>query len=361
MVFGSPILMKMDVYAINSPALSTKIADFIVLRPEIFFQKADFIDSATQQLQVPIAATVGFFDGVHRGHQYVLHTLRQLAIQHDLPTVAITFAQHPRSLARHVAPPPALTTLDDKITLLGEAGADAVAVLNFSPEMAQLTAQAFMLHVLKEALGTQVLLMGYDHRFGKPQPGEGFADYLRYATQLGMTLTQGDKQGDALQLSSSSIRLLLEQGNVHEAASLLGRDYELSGTVVHGFQNGRKLGYPTANLQVEGHKLVPHLGSYATWVEWRGERYRGMTNIGRRPTLDNGEAISIETHLLDFKADLYGEKLTLRFVERLRDEKRFEGLEHLKAQLALDAQQASRCLAVSKDAKVSETLQSLNP
>ena len=168
---------------------------------------------------------------------------------------------------------------------------------------------------------------------------------MRYGADLGIEVALCDKEEAELQLSSSSIRLLLEQGNVEEANLLLGRSYKVSGTVVHGFENGRKLGYPTANLEIDTAKLVPHLGSYATWVTWKGQRFAGMTNIGRRPTLNNGTQISLETHLLDFKDDLYGESLTLEFIGRLRDEKRFEGLEHLKTQLAQDAEKTREMLS----------------
>lgn len=331
----------MDVYAINSPRFSTPIAEMHVLNAAI---------SPQQQTVI----TVGFFDGVHRGHQHVLQSLRKKAQQRGLPTVVVTFAQHPRSLVRNVPAPPALTTLEEKITAIAQCGIDAVAVLNFSPEMARLTAQEFMQLVLCDGLGAEFLLMGYDHRFGRPQmiqrdsataTPETFEDYVHYGVELGIEVVLCDKAEAELQLSSSSIRLLLEQGNVNEANALLGRSYAVTGTVVQGFQNGRKLGFPTANLQVAREKLVPHLGSYATWVHWRGARYAGMTNIGQRPTLDNGTQISIEAHLLDFQGDLYSETLTLEFVNRLRDEKRFDGLDALKAQLAQDAEQTRQVLA----------------
>ena len=340
--------MKMDVYSIDSPHFSVPIAEVFVLNRAAF-------QSATKHNDAPgsgfalgeVACTVGFFDGVHRGHQYVLQTLRTAAQQRALPTVAVTFAQHPRSLVSQTTPPPALTTLGEKIERMGACHIDAVAVLNFTPEMAQLSAQEFMAQVLREGLGARFLLMGYDHRFGRPKADEGFADYVRYGADLGIEVALCDKAETALQLSSSSIRLLLEQGNVAEANLLLGRFYKVSGVVVHGFQNGRKLGFPTANLQLDASKLVPHLGSYATWVTWKGQRYVGMTNIGRRPTLDNGEEISLETHLLDFKGNLYDETLTLEFVARLRDEKRFEGLKHLKAQLEQDAAKTREVLGCS--------------
>ena len=338
----------MDVYAIDSPHFSVPIAEVFVLNRAAFQSATKHNEGSGSGFTLgEVACTVGFFDGVHRGHQHVLQSLQTAARERGLSTLAVTFAQHPRSLVRNVAAPPSLTTLQEKIELIGDCHIDAVAVLNFTPEMAQLTAQEFMQIVLREGLGAEFLLMGYDHRFGRPKADEGFADYVRYGADLGIEVALCDKEEAELQLSSSSIRLLLEQGNVAEANLLLGRSYKVSGTVVHGFQNGRKLGYPTANLKLDTSKLVPHLGSYATWVEWRGQRFAGMTNIGRRPTLNNGTQISLETHLLDFKDDLYGESLTLEFVARLRDEKRFEGLEHLKAQLEQDAAKTREVLGCS--------------
>ena len=338
----------MDVYAIDSPHFSVPLAQVHVLNPSAFsIFSTDTSQHDCTFSSAKVACTVGFFDGVHRGHQHVLQSLHTAARERGLSTLAVTFAQHPRSLVRNVAAPPSLTTLQEKIELIGDCHIDAVAVLNFTPEMAQLTAQEFMQIVLREGLGAEFLLMGYDHRFGRPKADEGFADYVRYGADLGIEVALCDKEEAELQLSSSSIRLLLEQGNVAEANLLLGRSYKVSGVVVHGFQNGRKLGFPTANLQLDASKLVPHLGSYATWVTWKGQRYAGMTNIGRRPTLDNGEEISLETHLLDFKGNLYDETLTLEFVTRLRDEKRFEGLEHLKTQLEQDAAKTREVLGCS--------------
>ncbi len=335
----------MDVYAIDSPHFSSPIAQVYVLNPEAFPTLSK--DTSQQDCTFSsekVACTVGFFDGVHRGHQHVLQSLRAAARERGLSTLVVTFAQHPRSLVRNVVAPPSLTTLQEKIDFIGDCHIDAVAVLNFTLEMARLTAQDFMKFVLREGFGADFLLMGYDHRFGRPRADEGFSDYVHYGEAEDIEVALCDKEEAELQLSSSSIRLLLEQGNVAEANLLLGYRYRVSGTVIHGFQNGRKLGYPTANLEIDSEKLVPHLGSYATWVEWRGQRFAGMTNIGRRPTLNNGTQISLETHLLDFKDNLYGESLTIEFIGRLRDEKRFEDLEYLKAQLALDAQNTREML-----------------
>ncbi|MBF0965300.1 MAG: hypothetical protein HXK17_08075, partial [Alloprevotella sp.] len=185
----------MDVYAIDSPHFSVPIAEVFVLNPSAF---STFSTDTSQHdytlSSAKVACTVGFFDGVHRGHQHVLQSLQTAAHERGLSTLAVTFAQHPRSLVRNVAAPPSLTTLQEKIELIGDCHIDAVAVLNFTPEMAQLTAQEFMQIVLHEGLGAEFLLMGYDHRFGRPKADEGFADYVRYGADLGIEVALCDKE-----------------------------------------------------------------------------------------------------------------------------------------------------------------------
>ena len=291
------------------------------------------------------AAAIGFFDGIHLGHRYMLRRLQEEAAQAGLATMVISFDRHPKQVLGRPDSPLLLTTPAEKQQLLAEAGINACTWLHFSKEMAQLTAQEFMAQILSQQLHVRLLLVGYDHRFGRPQPGEGFEQYRTYGEALGIRVIEGDpfhnSQLPDIRISSSSIRLLLEQGNVKYAAHRLGYPYQLSGTVVRGFQNGRKLGFPTANLRIDhDEKLLPHLGVYATWAIIDGERHAAMTNIGRRPTLDNGLDITVETHLFNFEADLYDRPMTIVFVDRLRDEKRFNGLEALMQQLKADAQEA---------------------
>lgn len=303
------------------------------------------------------AATIGFFDGVHLGHRFLLQHLRTLATERGLAPLVLTFDHHPRAVLGQRTAPRLLTPTAEKLRLLAEEGIGHCAVLHFTPRLAAYSAAAFMDRYLHHALHVRTLLIGHDHHFGRPAPDEGFDDYVRYGQQLGIEVICADRfQLDSapnLKISSSAIRLLLEQGNVADAAILLGRPHRLSGTVVMGRQNGRRMGFPTANLVLEpAEQLLPHLGVYATRVHLASETmptgtmqsWPAMTNIGRRPTLDNGEDITFETHLLDYQGDLYGSHLNIDFIARIRDEKRFDGLEALTRQIADDADTTRRIL-----------------
>ena len=290
------------------------------------------------------AVSIGFFDGVHRGHRFVFDRLREEAQRHGAAPWAVTFDVHPLAVLTPGQQPPLLTTLDEKIAALRRCGLAGAIVLHFDRKMAGLTAEQFMRELLLQAFDVDCLLVGYDHRFGRPQQGDGFERYQEIGDSIGIAVEQCPPLPDET-ISSSHIRSLLEAGDVLEAGAGLGRPYALTGTVVHGFQNGRKIGFPTANLEPQSaDKIVPRRGSYATWAHIGGQRYAAMTNIGQRPTLDNGSRVTIETHLLDFDADLYGQQLKVEFVQRLRDERKFDNLNALKAQLNEDARQVRRYL-----------------
>ena len=289
------------------------------------------------------AVAIGFFDGVHRGHRFVFDELRRRARTAGESAWAVTFDVHPFAVIAPERQPPLLSTLDEKIEALRSCGLDGVVVLHFDRKMADFTAERFMHEVLHENLHVERLLVGHDHRFGRPMPGDSFERYREIGDSIGIEVDLCPAMPDEVDLSSSAIRSLLEAGNVVAAAERLGRPYSLMGTVVHGFQNGRKLGFPTANLDLScAEKVVPRRGSYVTVVCSDGKQYPAMTNIGRRPTLENGEKVTIETHLLDFDGDLYGRQLEVRFEERLRDERKFDHIDALKEQLNEDAQQVRR-------------------
>ena len=304
-------------------------------------------------------ATIGSFDGVHRGHQCLLKQVREIADERGLKAMAVTFALSPKSvlggsdMAR-------LNSMEERVALLTQAGMDEVALLNFTHEMAAMTAHDFMQQVLKEQLGVAVLVIGYDHRFGRGRT-DGFDDYVRYGRELGIEVVRGEaciENGEAV--SSTRIRHCITEGRVTEAAHLLGYNYKLCGTVVGGYRVGRKIGFPTANIGNTDNKLLPTDGVYAVMVnmQWTMDNgkmtnapkmeenncqlstvncpFRGMLNIGHRPTVNNGEERSIEVHILDFEGDLYGQSLCVEFVERLRDEQTFGNLEALMAQLEAD-------------------------
>ena len=289
-------------------------------------------------------ATIGSFDGVHRGHQCLLQQVRSLADERGLKAMAITFAVSPKRVlgSNDIV---SLNGVEERLALLREAGMDEVPMLEFTHEMAAMSARDFMGQVLKEQLGVEVLVIGYDHRFGRGRT-DGFDDYVRYGHELGIEVVRGEacmEQGEAV--SSTRIRACIAEGRVSEASHLLGYHYRLCGTVVGGYKVGRKMGFPTANIHVkECEKMLPANGVYAVFVHVEangGGNHVGMLNIGHRPTVNNGSERSIEVHILDFEGDLYGKSLCVEFVERLRDERTFDNLDALMAQLEADKERVS--------------------
>ncbi len=286
-------------------------------------------------------ATIGFFDGVHRGHRFLIRQLTRYAVGHDLASLLVTFRTHPRQVMQAAYQPQLLTTYDEKCGQLATTGADYCLTLDFTTALAALSARRFMAEILKEKLSVKALVIGYDHRFGHDR-SEGFAEYVEYGRELGMEVVRADAFAmSEVNVSSSMVRACLAEGEVGIAARCLTRPYEITGRVVHGFHVGHELGFPTANIQVEdSQKLIPKNGVYAVWVKGKigGEEHvwGGMLNIGLRPTMENGENRTIEVHLLDFAGDLYGCRLTLSFVRRLRDERKFRNKGELVHQLRED-------------------------
>jgi len=300
------------------------------------------------------AATIGFFDGVHRGHRYLVDQLMEQAGRRRLQSMVITFDRHPRQVVQSEWQPQLLSSLEEKQQLLSQTGVDQLVILPFDSRMASLSAHDFMLQVLKGQLAVEMLLTGYDNHFGHRQPGqqEHFADYVQYGREMDMDVVCGQPLIiDGMSVSSSLIRRLLSQGRVGEAATCLGRCYQLHGIVVHGEQLGRQMGFPTANMEVchssggYGYDpLIPSNGVYAVWVEVAGKRMRGMTNIGHRPTFE-GQQQTIETHIFDFHDELYGQPMTIAFVERLRDEQHFDTVAELSFQMQKDKEKTEKILA----------------
>lgn len=289
------------------------------------------------QLQ-PNVATIGFFDGVHLGHQFLIQQVIQQAKIHGFASSVITFTEHPRRVMQQSYQPQLLTTLEEKCELLNQLPLDYTVLLPFTIDMSHMTAREFMLQILKQQLNVQVLVIGYDHRFGHNR-AEGFEDYVRYGQEMGIEVIQSTSFDLAdHHVSSSVIRTLIQKGEVQEAAQCLGKPYQLEGLIVDGHKMGRKLGFPTANIQVNNpFKLVPERGVYAVWAFVDGQRYKGMLNIGKRPTVNNGQETSIEVYLLHFSGDIYHHDMRVEFVQRLRDERRFESMEELIHQLQSDA------------------------
>lgn len=285
-------------------------------------------------------ATIGMFDGVHKGHQFVLRQVVACAKERGLQSMAITFDQSPRQEQL-------LTPLDEKLRLITEAGIDHVEVLSFTPSLKTMTARQFMEQMLKEQLDVQVLLIGYDNRFGHLRE-EGFEDYVRYGRELGIEVIGLPAEGD---VSSSRIRQLLVEGRIDEATTCLGHPYTMTGRVTHGEHVGTELGFPTANLLPnDSRQLIPANGVYAVRVSpltsQTSPLYKGMMNIGTRPTF-NGDHQTLEVHLFHFDQDLYDQQLAVSFVSRLREERRFDSREALRTQLQKDALLAEKVLKQS--------------
>ena len=300
-----------------------------------------------------VAATIGFFDGVHRGHEFLVQQLRERAAAGGWQSMVVTFDRHPRQVLHSDWQPELLCTLHDKELMLRRTGIDHLVVLPFDMQLASLSARDFMQQVLRDRLGVRLLLTGYDNRFGHRTQNshEGFSDYVRYGSELGIEVVCGQPlllDGEAI--SSSRVRRLLSEGRVEDAARCLGRPYELCGEVVHGEQMGRRMGFPTANLQLEsGCLLVPRDGVYAVEVVLPNDdqQLTGVTNIGMRPTFD-GHCHTIETHILDFRRSIYHQPMTIRFVARLRSEQHFDSADTLARQMTADVRKAKEIIQSQK-------------
>lgn len=292
-------------------------------------------------------ATIGFFDGVHRGHCSLLSQVVRQAAQRNRQSTVVTFDIHPRQLVNPDFQPLLLTTLDEKLQLLSQQGIDRVAVLHFDEQMASLSARDFMSVVLSRQLNVDTLVLGYDSRFGHGRTA-GFADYEAYGRSMGIDVLRATPllSDDGTPVSSSLVRNLLLSGNIAQANDALGRRYSLTGNVVEGFHEGRRLGFPTANLALaDRQRLVPGRGVYAVWAELTGysEPMPAMMNIGTRPTY-NGSSQTLEVHIIGYEGDLYGQDVTVTFAERIRSEQPFDSPSALASQLQLDRKACIRIL-----------------
>lgn len=288
--------------------------------------------------------TSGTFDGVHVGHQKILSRLIETVRLSGGQSVVVTYWPHPRLVLapQHVHELRLISTIEERIAHLSAFDLDYLLIIPFTQEFSSLSPEEYVQRILLDTLHTKKLVIGYDHHFGRNR--EGNFEFLQAnADRFGFTIEEIPRQDiDEVGVSSTKIRKALEAGDVHQANRFLGRPYSLTGTVVEGKRLGRTIGYPTANLQVaEPFKLIPAPGVYAVRVTVEGKSYGSMLNIGFRPTL-GGTSLSIEAHLFNFSGDLYGKQVQVDFVERLRDEQKFEGLDELKAQLAKDKEAALR-------------------
>lgn len=281
------------------------------------------------------AVTIGFFDGVHQGHRYLLRQLQELAEANDLQPAAVTFDCHPRTVVQEDYVPSLLTTQEEKLKLLSEAFKGEIIVLPFTQEMSIMTAKNFMQNILRDKLNAELLLMGYNHHFG--HGGGTHEEYVDWGHETGIEVCLAEALPGE-KVSSSRIRNLIGLGEVEKANSMLGYPYFLTGKVTEGKQIGRRIGFPTANLALPQEKLLPACGAYAVWVTLPDNTRRGgMLCIGHRPTVEQNGEISIEVHIFQFEGNLYNESISIDFIEKLRDEQHFDSLEDLQKQLTLDA------------------------
>ncbi len=289
-------------------------------------------------------ATIGMFDGVHLGHATLVNFLKRQASSHGKQSLVITFLNHPRQVLHPDQSFKLIMPLDERLAQIEALGPDLLLILHFTPELAQLNSQQFI-ELLRDRYGVGELVAGYNHRFGHNK-GETFGDYCRHGEDLGVKVVKAPEYlGQYAPVSSTIIRGLISAGRVVDAMHCMGRPYKLSGKVVHGFHNGRGLGFPTANVgEMNPDVLIPHNGAYAVLAHVGGQQLQGMANIGKRPTLDNGDKISIEVNLFGFDDDIYGQDIMLEFISFLRLEFKMCGLEELKHQLTLDRDNAQRLL-----------------
>ena len=283
---------------------------------------------------MPRIATIGFFDGVHRGHRFLFAQLLELAHERHLEPLIVTFDRHPKEVLTGVCPP-MLTTYEERQLLLAHHA--EVRVLPFA-DVQGLTAEQFMRY-LQEQEQVEVLLMGYDHCFGSDRL-KGFSEYEAEARRVGLHVERAHEcLVDSLPVSSSRIRKLLHEGQIKQVNRLLGYTYSLTGIVEHGNAIGAKLGFPTANICIQSDKLLPMSGVYAVLANVNGVEYKALANIGTNPTVGN-DYLSLEVHLLDFKGDLYDKQLTISFLSFLRKERKFNSLAELQSQIAEDISEA---------------------
>ena len=277
------------------------------------------------------ALTIGNFDGVHRGHRALIDRVTAKAREAKLVPTILTFEPHPREFFAPDAAPARITRLRDKLALLDQAGVEHVHVARFDARLAAMPAERFIEEVLVRGLGMQWLLVGHDFRFGAGRKGS--FDTLR---NRGLAVeAMPDVQFDGKRVSSSAVRAALKAGSLRDAERLLGHPYAISGRVAHGAKLGRGLGFPTANIVLR--RAPPIAGIFVVEVDKLG---RGVASVGKRPTVNPVAIPLLEVHLFDHDADLYGEHLRVRFLEKLRDEEKYDGLPALQAAIARDARQA---------------------
>jgi len=284
--------------------------------------------------------TIGTFDGVHVGHKKILEKIAQNTNNSDYESLVLTFFPHPRTVLQIGTEMKQLNSIDEKSNLIEKAGIDNLVIHPFDKEFASLTAEEFVKKVLVDIFNIQKIVIGYDHRFGKNRTAD-INDLIAFGNQYNFEVEQiSAEELNEVAISSTKIRNALTEGNIELANSFLGYNYAITGTVVQGKQLGRTIGFPTANISVkEDYKLIPNSGVYVVECKIQNQSYFGMMNIGTNPTVENTNSTQkMEVNIFDFDAEIYNQTITVSFLRRIRSEQKFNSLEALKNQIALDKQ-----------------------
>ena len=305
-----------------------------------------------EELKSGIAATIGFFDGVHLGHRFLIEQLKGVARVANIPSAVITFYIHPRKVLDTDYVPELLTSFEEKLYQLSSTGIDYCIVIDFTRELSEYSSQSFIEDILSKQLHVKSLLIGYDHKFGKNR-ADGFDEYKEYGAAIGMEVLLANQLAEKeVHHSSTAIRKMLKKGCVKDAAQLLSYNYKLKGVVVRGDQMGSEIGFPTANIELfDKGKIIPWEGAYAVRVKTEKQSYKGMLYIGYRPTLFNKEEttfgisqLRIEVNIFDFSDNLYGKSIEIEFIDYLREDVEFEQINNLVKQLEKDKEEALKIL-----------------
>ena len=293
--------------------------------------------------------TIGTFDGVHIGHQKIIEDIVSEGLNRGLKTVVLTLFPHPRMVLQKDSNLKLLNTIEERINILKSFGVEDVVVKAFTTEFSQLSAYEYIQQILSEELNSKVVVVGYDHHFGKNRSGN-IQVLKRFAQEFGFEVREiKAQQIEDVAVSSTKIRRALEDGDVRTANTYLGYEYPLSGVVIQGNKLGRTIGFPTANLEVNAdYKLIPKDGVYVVKSSSKGNIIFGMMNIGSNPSFPN-KGRSIEVHFFNFSEDLYNKSLDIRFLQRLRDEIKFDSVEDLKNQLQVDKKESLEFLNQEND------------
>lgn len=301
------------------------------------------IDSISNEFETGSSLTLGNFDGIHVGHQTLLLRTVEVATELNLPSVVVTYHPNPAVVLGKKPNFKYLTLEDEKEELIAQFGIDYLIVLEFTERLSKMSAEEFLEKIIIQKLNAKHIVIGYNHFFGEGRRGDfnlldSNKEKFGYKVELKEAVLQLNSK-----ISSSLIRSHLEKGEMHQAKSLLGRNYHLRGKVIEGAKRGRTIGFPTANMFVDENRLLPNFGVYACFIYIQGTCFSGMANIGFNPTFEGGK-VHVEVNIFDFSEDIYGKSIELELVERIRDEKKFSGIDELKIQLTKDKESSLQIL-----------------